>query len=111
MLNAIKGFGTFLFFGVVNLCFFPFIYFFYVETRGRSLEEIDIIFAKAYTNGEWYVKTAWELPALSEHDIERAAVQYGLATDVEKQRHEFEHPPSVREEDGLPESNEKNRRQ
>ncbi|KAJ3922236.1 general substrate transporter [Lentinula edodes] len=103
LLNAIKGFGTFMFFGVINLCFFPFIYLFYVETKGRSLEEIDIIFAKAYTNGEWYVKTGHEMPALSEHEIERAAVEYGLANDVEKRRHEFEHPPSVREEYGADE--------
>lgn len=108
MLDAIGGFGTFLFFGVINLCFFPFIYLFYVETKGRSLEEIDIIFAKAYSTGEWYVKTGAELPSLSEHEIEKAAVQYGLATDVEKQRHEFEHPPSVREEHG---SQEKGRQQ
>lgn len=92
-----------MFFGVINLCFFPFIYLFYVETKGRSLEEIDIIFAKAYTNGEWYVKTGHEMPALSEHEIERAAVEYGLANDVEKRRHEFEHPPSVREEYGADE--------
>lgn len=98
MLTAIGGFGTFLFFGVINLCFFPFIYLFYVETRGRSLEEIDIIFAKAYSNGEWYVKTGNEMPSLSEHEIEKAAVQYGLATDREKQRHDFEHPASVLEE-------------
>lgn len=99
MLTAIGGFGTFLFFGVINLCFFPFIYLFYVETKGRSLEEIDIIFAKAYSTGEWYVKTGAEMPSLNEHEIEKAAVQYGLATDLEKQRHEFEHPASVMEEE------------
>ncbi|KAF9068172.1 hypothetical protein BDP27DRAFT_1224731 [Rhodocollybia butyracea] len=95
LLNAIGGFGTFLFFGIVNLSFFPFIYLFYPETRGRALEEIDIIFAKAYAEGEWYVKAAREMPKLSEREIDCAAVRYGLAsegagatgaTDVEKRR-------------------------
>ncbi|KAK7059217.1 sugar transporter-like protein [Paramarasmius palmivorus] len=98
MLDSLGGFGTFLFFGIVNLCFFPFIYFFYVETKGRSLEEIDIIFAKGYTNKEWYVKVAEELPPLDQSEIERQAVLYGLSGDEEKRRYESEHPPSVREE-------------
>ena len=38
MLNAWGGFGTFLFFFAVNMCFFPFIWRYYVETKGRSLE-------------------------------------------------------------------------
>ncbi|TGO55162.1 hypothetical protein BOTNAR_0251g00020 [Botryotinia narcissicola] len=37
--------GTYLFFAVVYACFIPIIYFFYPETKRRSLEEIDIIFA------------------------------------------------------------------
>ncbi|KAL0061664.1 sugar transporter-like protein [Marasmius tenuissimus] len=98
MLDSLGGFGTFLFFGIVNLCFFPFIILFYVETRGRSLEEIDIIFAKGFTQKEWYVKVGNELPPLDQAEVERQAIQYGLSGDEEKRRHEFEHPPSVREE-------------
>ncbi|KAH8825541.1 general substrate transporter [Flagelloscypha sp. PMI_526] len=79
MLDAWGGFGTFLFFGIVNICFFPFIYFFYVETKGRSLEEIDIIFAKAYTTKEWYVKVGNEMPSLTEKEIEEEAIKWGLA--------------------------------
>ena len=40
------GWGTYLFFAIINACFLPIIYFFYPETARRSLEEIDIIFAK-----------------------------------------------------------------
>jgi len=40
------GWGAYLFFAAVNASFIPIIYFFFPETAGRSLEEIDIIFAK-----------------------------------------------------------------
>ncbi|KAJ7586975.1 general substrate transporter, partial [Mycena floridula] len=59
MLDHWGGFGTFLFFGIINLTFLP----------GRTLEEIDIIFAKGYKTTEWYVKVANELPKLSVTEI------------------------------------------
>ncbi|KIY47779.1 general substrate transporter [Fistulina hepatica ATCC 64428] len=80
MLDSLGGFGTFLFFGTVNICFFPFIAAFYVETRGRSLEEIDIVFAKAYATGESYVVVGNALPRLTPSEIESEAVRWGLAT-------------------------------
>lgn len=83
MLDSLGGFGTFLFFGIVNACFFPIIWFFYVETKGRSLEEIDIIFAKAYGSKEWYVKVGNEMPKLSQDEVEREAVKWGLSGDLE----------------------------
>lgn len=83
MLDSLGGFGTFLFFGIVNLCFFPFIWLFYVETKGRSLEEIDIVFAKAYATKEWYVKVGNEMPNLSAAEIESEAIKWGLAGDAE----------------------------
>ncbi|KAK4193178.1 putative transporter [Podospora australis] len=73
------GWGTYLFFAVINACFFPVIYFFYPETARRSLEEIDIIFAKGHTEGISYVKAAKELPSLQPEEIEQYARQYGLA--------------------------------
>ncbi|KAJ5646398.1 hexose carrier protein [Penicillium lividum] len=72
------GWGTYLLFACINACFFPVIYFFYPETAGRSLEEIDVIFAKGYSENISYVRAAKELPFLSEEDIERAAIQYGF---------------------------------
>lgn len=72
------GWGTYLFFACVNACFFPVIYFFYPETAGRSLEEIDVIFAKGYSENISYVRAAKQLPFLSNEDIERAAMQYGF---------------------------------
>ncbi|KAF9024808.1 general substrate transporter [Hymenopellis radicata] len=83
MLDSLGGFGTFLFFGIVNLCFFPFIWLFYVETKGRTLEEIDVIFAKAYSTKEWYVKVGDEMPKLSSSEIESEAMRWGLGGDIE----------------------------
>lgn len=72
------GWGTYLFFAAVNFCFLPVIYFFYPETRRRSLEEIDLIFAKGYTENISYVKAAKELPYLSDREIEQMARNYGF---------------------------------
>ncbi|PKY05769.1 general substrate transporter [Aspergillus campestris IBT 28561] len=70
--------GTYLFFGAINASFVPFIYFLYPETAGRSLEEIDLIFAKGYLEKMSYVRAAKELPQLSDEDIERVALEFGF---------------------------------
>lgn len=69
--------GTYLLFAVLNAIFIPIIYVFYPETSGRSLEEIDLIFAKGYTEKMSYVRAAKELPSIDENEIERYARQYG----------------------------------
>ncbi len=77
MVNRI-GWGTYLFFAAANACFLPIIYFFYPETARRSLEEIDIIFAKGHVEGLSYVKAAKELTHLQPSEIEGYALRYGL---------------------------------
>ncbi|KAE8354339.1 general substrate transporter [Aspergillus coremiiformis] len=77
MVRNIKW-GTYLFFAVVNACFIPVIYIFYPETSGRSLEEIDLIFAKGYLEKITYVRAAQELPHLTDEEVERVAIQYGF---------------------------------
>ncbi|KAH6854030.1 general substrate transporter [Chaetomium sp. MPI-CAGE-AT-0009] len=72
------GWGTYLFFAAVNALFIPVIYFFYPETARRSLEEIDIIFAKGHVENISYVKAAKELPRLEPVEIQEYAKQYGL---------------------------------
>ncbi|KAI1127503.1 general substrate transporter [Nemania abortiva] len=72
------GWGTFLFFAVLNATFLPVIYFFYPETARRSLEEIDIIFAKGNVEKISYVKAAKELPLLTDDEVEQEALRYGL---------------------------------
>ncbi|KAL1958491.1 hypothetical protein VTO42DRAFT_4355 [Malbranchea cinnamomea] len=77
MLDGI-GWGTYLFFAACNACFIPIIYFFYPETARRSLEEIDLIFAKGFTENLSYVAAANQLPRLSEAEIREMAMHYGL---------------------------------
>ncbi|KAL0262213.1 hypothetical protein SLS55_003652 [Diplodia seriata] len=82
MIDSI-GWGTYLFFAVVNACFFPIIYFFYPETRMRSLEEIDLIFAKGFLENMSYVTAAKELPFLSDDEIDAKAKEYGFVSGDE----------------------------
>ena len=56
----------------------PVIYIYYPETARRSLEEIDLIFAKGHLENMNYVKAAKELPYLDEHRIEQMQRQYGF---------------------------------
>ena len=74
--------GTYLFFAIVNACFLPVIYFTYPETARRSLEEVDIIFAKGYRDNIGYVKAARELEFLTDEGIDAKAREYGLVEDV-----------------------------
>ena len=48
------------------------------ETANRSLEEIDIIFAKGYVEGISYVKAAEQMPFLTQEQVEQEAVRLGL---------------------------------
>lgn len=73
--------GTYLFFAIVNACFIPVISFLYPETARRSLEEIDIIFAKGYTENISYVTAAKQLPYLSNEEIKQMTIQYGFSAD------------------------------
>lgn len=55
------GYQTYIIFAVINLAMVPSVYFFFPETAGRSLEEMDEIFHKT-TNLFSVVKIAHELP-------------------------------------------------
>lgn len=70
--------GTFLLFGALNLCFIPIIFIWYPETAGRTLEEIDVIFAIGYVEKKWYPRVAKEMPKLSSSDIETEYARLGL---------------------------------
>lgn len=103
------GWGTYLFFAVMNAIFIPPMYFFYPETAGRSLEEIDLIFAKGYIDNMSYVKAARELPRLSDEEIEQYAIQYGfqagVSGDVEKGTQSPSSSDEVREDNYKTEHN------
>jgi hypothetical protein len=59
--------GYYLIYGVINVSLLPLIYYFLVETRGRSLEETDRWFHK---NPGWFVHKANHSP---EADFELAS--------------------------------------
>lgn len=82
---GVFGFGAYVFFAAMNATFLPIIYFFYPETKQRSLEEIDLIFAKGYLENISYVKAAQDLPSLTDREIEAMAREYGFVdADDEK---------------------------
>ncbi|KAI6836683.1 general substrate transporter [Hortaea werneckii] len=74
-------FGCYLFFAIINALFIPTIYFFYPETAGRSLEEIDLIFAKGYLENMSYVRASHQLPKLDEAGIDQMSREYGFVDD------------------------------
>ncbi|SCU96367.1 LANO_0E13322g1_1 [Lachancea nothofagi CBS 11611] len=78
--------GCYLFFAAINYLYIPVIFFFYPETAGRSLEEIDIIFAKAHIDGTQAWRVAANLPKLSLAEVDDQANALGLYDDdLEKQ--------------------------
>lgn len=80
MLDKISW-ATYLVFAAINAGFFPIIYFFYPETKKRSLEEIDIIFAKGFIENMSYVRASKELPYLDDRGIEEKAREYGFTDE------------------------------
>lgn len=81
-----SSWGCYLFFAALNYLFIPVIFFFYPETAGRTLEEIDIIFAKAHVDGRQPWRVAATLPKLSLKEIEEQGTQLGLYDgDFEKE--------------------------
>lgn len=82
------GWGTYAFFAATNALFFPVLYLLYPETAGRSLEDIDLIFAKGRADGRGYVRAAAELPRPSAPEgqgMARGHVGVGTArSDAEK---------------------------
>ncbi|VUG17678.1 STL1 [Brettanomyces bruxellensis] len=82
--------GCYLFFALVNFLYVPIIYFFYPETAGRSLEEIDIIYAKAYTEHKSVVGVAKTMPRLTFAEVEEAGKSLGIHDIDFKAETEFE---------------------
>jgi hypothetical protein len=70
--------GTYVFFAAMNACFIPIIWLFYPETKKRSLEEIDLIFAKGYLEKTSYVQASHDMPYLTDAEVDVMAKQYGF---------------------------------
>lgn len=86
-----SGWGIYLFFALINFIGVPFAWFFYVETAGRDLEEVDVIFAKAHVEKKWPYQIAQSMPKLTVEQIGQMQAELGLdmqdhhaASDAEK---------------------------
>ncbi|KFZ04159.1 hypothetical protein V502_10363 [Pseudogymnoascus sp. VKM F-4520 (FW-2644)] len=75
--------GTYVFFAAMNACFVPIIYFLYPETKKRSLEEIDLIFAKGFVEDISYVRASKEMPYYTDAEVDGIARSYGFVGDDE----------------------------
>ncbi|KAL1590420.1 hypothetical protein WHR41_00763 [Cladosporium halotolerans] len=84
VLIASIDWGTYLFFAVLNAIFLPILWFFYPETAGRSLEEIDLIFAKGYLENMSYVHAAQNLPKIADHEVDQRAREFGFVSSDEE---------------------------
>jgi hypothetical protein len=77
MTASIQGW-TFFLFAIANLIFLPFIYFFYPETGGRTLEELDVMYAHAYITNDRVTKVAKTLPKLNEAQVQVMTDRYDI---------------------------------
>jgi len=75
------GWATYLVFALCNFGFLPIVWIFYPETSRRSLEEIDLIFAKGFLENMTYVRASKELPYLTDEEIDAKAKEYGFSSD------------------------------
>jgi hypothetical protein len=67
---------AYLFTAVFNAAIFPCVWLFFPEPKGRSLEELDVIFAIAHAKKENPVRTARETPRLQGPELERELERY-----------------------------------
>jgi len=82
--------GCYLFFAILNYLFIPIIFFFYPETAGRSLEEVDILFATAYEENKPVWRVAQTMPKMTHREVEAAAIRLGLFDEIKFESDEFD---------------------
>lgn len=95
--------GAYLFFAVMNFIWVPLIFFFYPETAGRSLEEIDLIFATAYEEKKPAYRVAETMPRMNATEVSAEAERLGLFEDTKGK-----HDPIDLEKRRSPESPDQN---
>ncbi|GES63966.1 sugar transporter [Aspergillus terreus] len=78
------GYQTYIIFAVFNAALIPCVYFFFPETKGRSLEEMDVVFASAHAEGLNPVKQSLKMPRLTGQELDSQLVKYfGSQSDTE----------------------------
>lgn len=74
---------TYIMFAVFNAAIIPCVYFFFPETAKRSLEEIDLYFARAHHEGVSPVKMAKTMPRYAAAELDGELAKYFGSTDAE----------------------------
>lgn len=77
---------TYVVFAVFNAAIIPCVWFFFPETGKRSLEEIDLIFAKSYAENVNPVKLSLDMPHVKGIELDRELAKYLDHQDVESRR-------------------------
>lgn len=70
------GYKTYVMFAVFNAAILPVVYFCFPEPKGRSLEELDVIFASAHADKVSPVKRAAEMPHIEGQELEQELEKY-----------------------------------
>lgn len=70
------GYRTYVMFAVFNAAIIPCVYFFFPEPRGRSLEELDVIFASAHLEGVNPVKRSKHMRHIEGQELEAELAKY-----------------------------------
>ncbi|GAB1203635.1 hypothetical protein APSETT445_002272 [Aspergillus pseudonomiae] len=81
------GYQTYIIFAVFNAALIPCVYLFFPETKGRTLEELDVVFASANAQGISPVKQSLQMPKLTGESLDRELARYfGTSSDEEASR-------------------------
>lgn len=67
---------TYIIFAVLNAAIIPTVYWLFPEPKGRSLEEMDVIFASAWADGVSPVTRAKQMPKLNATQVEAELQKY-----------------------------------
>lgn len=78
-------YNTYTMFAVFNAALIPSVYFFFPEPKGRSLEELDVIFASAHYEKISPVKQAKKMPKLEGRALDIEIARY-FGGDLEQAR-------------------------
>ncbi|KAF9872282.1 hypothetical protein CkaCkLH20_10109 [Colletotrichum karsti] len=75
------GYQTYVMFAVFNAAIIPCVWLWFPEPKGRSLEELDVIFASAHADGVNPVKRAKEMRHIDGSELESELDKYFGATE------------------------------
>ncbi|KAL4917400.1 hypothetical protein BDW62DRAFT_218212 [Aspergillus aurantiobrunneus] len=76
------GYQTYIIFAVINAALIPCVFFFFPETKGRTLEELDVVFASANAEGISPVKQSLQMRSLEGSELDAELAKYWADNDI-----------------------------